>query len=153
MSRAVRHGHAAFMAACLAAIGCYGYVAPPRGTSLLGRDAQLQLTDSGAVVLASTIGPAASAVIGRVVADSGAVYVLSLTGVRQRSGDETPWRGERIAVAHALVTSADARGFSPSRTALFSSILSIGLIAARQALHGAGTGGGGGGIGRSGQPR
>ena len=135
-----------------AAGGCYGYVTPPRGASLIGREAQLQLTDSGAVVLASTIGPAAAAVTGRIVADSELVYVMSLTSVRQRSGDETPWRGERIAVPHTLVTNADARRFSPSRTALFSSVISVGLIAARQAFHGLGSGGGGGGIGRSGQP-
>ena len=145
--------HAILTGLLAAAAGCYSYVAPATGTALTGRETQLQLTDSGAVVLASTIGPSASAIIGRLVADTGSIYVMSLTSVRQRGGEETGWRGEHVAVPHALVMSADTRRFSISRTALFSSVVSAGLIAARQAFHGLGTGGGGGGIGRSGQPR
>lgn len=150
MSRMAR-GHAALVAACLIGSGCYGYVAPPHGASLTGRETQLQLTDSGAVVLASTIGPAATAIVGRMVSDTGSVYVMSLISVRQRGGEETAWRGEHVAVPHALVMSADTKRFSLSRTALFSGVVSVGLMAARQAFHGLGTGGGGGGIGRSGQ--
>ena len=152
VSRVVRQRRAAILAACLASVGCYGYVAPPPGSSLIGRETQLQLTDSGAVVLTSTIGPAASALVGRVVSDTGSIYVMSLTSVRQRSGDETSWRGEQVAVPRALVVSADTKRFSMPRTALFGSLVSVGLIAARQAFHGPGSGGGGGGIGRSGQP-
>jgi hypothetical protein len=132
--------------------GCYGYVAPPRGTSLVGREAQLWLSDSGAVVLASTIGAAAVSVTGRVVADSGAAYVVALSSVRHREGDETSWRGEPVLVARALVVDAGTRRFSPSRTALFGSLASAAFIAARQAFIGRGSGGGGGGVGQSGKP-
>jgi len=153
MSRLVRCRHAVVLAACLASGACYGYVAPPQGASLVGRETQLELTDSGAVVLASTIGPAATAIVGRLMSDTGSVYVISLSSVRQRSGEETTWRGEHVAVPHALVMSADTKRFSLPRTALFSGVVSVGLIAARQAFHGLGSAGGGGGIGRSGQPR
>jgi hypothetical protein len=132
--------------------GCYGYVAPGTGSSLVGSEAQLQLSDSGAVVLASKIGPAAQSITGRVVTDSGAAYVVSVASVRQRDGNETLWHGEHVLVDRALVMNAGTRRFSPSRTAFFSGIVSVGLLAARQAFLGHGSGGGGGGIGGS-QPR
>ena len=127
--------------------GCYGYVAPHPGASLVGSEAQLQLSDSGAVVLASKIGSSAEAITGRIVTDSAPGYVVSVASVRQRDGGETLWHGEHVLVDRALVTTAGTRRFSPSRTAFFSGILSVGLLAARQAFLGRGSGGGGGGIG------
>ena len=127
--------------------GCYGYIAPPHGSSLVGSEAQLRLSDSGAVVLASKIGPSVESITGRVVVDSASSYIVSLSSVRRRDGDETIWRGERILVDRSLVTDAGTRRFSPSRTALFSGIVSAGLVAARLAFQGHGSGGGGGGIG------
>lgn len=147
----VRLGLAAVPAASLAwVMGCYGYVAAARGEPLAGREAQLWLSDSGAVVLASSIGPAAESLVGRVVTDTGTVVVLAVERVRQRNGSEIEWQGERIAVSRTLIVDAGTRRFSPSRTALFSSILGAGLLAARQAFQGKGSGGGGGGLGRSG---
>jgi len=127
--------------------GCYGYVAPMSGSSLVGREAQLWLSDSGAVVLASKIGPSAESITGRILTDSTPAYVVSVAAVRQRGGNETLWHGERIAVDRMLITQAGTRRFSPSRTALFSGIVSVGLLAARKAFLGRGSGGGGGGIG------
>ena len=133
-------------ASVVALCGCYAYVAPPRGTSFVGKSSELWLTDSGAVVLASQIGPQAEAITGRVVADSLNGYVVALSAVRRRDGDETTWNGERILVTRALITDAGTRQFSASRTALFSGIVSAGLVAARLAFQGHGTGGGGGGV-------
>ena len=138
---------AAMSAASVVALcGCYAYVAPPRGTSVVGETSQLWLTDSGAVVLASQIGPAAEAITGRVVGVSARGFVVALSSVRRRDGDETMWNGERVFVSNALVTEVGTRRFSPSRTALFSGIVSAGLVAARLAFQGHGTGGGGGGV-------
>ena len=153
MNRSRPRRLAAILAASVAVLcGCYGYVAPPPGSSLVGTEAQLQLSDSGAVVLASKIGPSADAITGRVVTDSAAGYLVSVTSVRQRDGNETFWHGEHLLVDRALVMNAGTRRFSPSRTAFVSGIVSVGLLAARQALLGRGSGGGGGGIG-GGQPR
>ena len=132
--------------------GCYGYVAPGPGSSLVGSEAQLQLSDSGAVVLASRIGPAAESITGRILTDTPPGYVVSVVSVKQRDGSETYWHGEHVVVDRMLVTHAGTRRFSPSRTALFSGVLSVGLLAARQAFLGRGSGGGGGGI-SGGQPR
>jgi len=132
--------------------GCYGYVAPRPGSSLVGTEAQLQLSDSGAVVLAAKIGPSAESITGRIVTDSAPGYVVSVASVRQRDGGETLWHGEHVLVDRALVVDAGTRRFSPSRTAFFSGVVSVGLLAARQAFLGRGSGGGGGGI-SGGQPR
>ena len=134
-------------ASVVALCGCYGYVAPPPGASLVGREAQLQLSDSGAVVLASKIGPAAESITGRIVADSAPGYVVSLVSVRQRDGAETFWHGEHVMIDRTLITQAGARRFSASRTAFFGGIVSAGLVAVRLAFQGHGSGGGGGGIG------
>jgi len=138
---------AAIAASVVALCGCYGYVAPMPGSSLVGSEAQLWLSDSGAVVLASRLGPAAESITGRILTDSTPSYVVSVAAVRQRNGNETLWHGERVVVDRMLITQAGARRFSPSRTALFSGVLSMGLLAARQAFLGRGSGGGGGGIG------
>lgn len=144
---------AAVLAASVVGVcGCYGYVAPRPGASLVGREAQLRLSDSGAVVLAAKIGPAAEFITGRIVTDSLPGYVVSVASVQQRDGAETLWHGEHVLVDRTLVTHAGTRRFSPSRTAFFSGIVSVGLLAARQAFLGRGSGGGGGGIG-GGQPR
>jgi hypothetical protein len=140
---------AAMAASAVGLSGCYGYIAPARGSSLVGSEARLQLSDSGAVVLASKIGPSAESITGRVVVDSASSYILALSSVKRRDGDETLWRGERIIVDRALVADAGARRFSPSRTALFSGLLSAGLVAAKLAFQGHGSGGGGGGVGGS----
>jgi hypothetical protein len=133
-------------ASVVALCGCYAYVAPPRGTSLVGKSSELWLSDSGAVVLASQIGPSVEAITGSVIADSANGYVVALSSVRRRDGDETIWNGESVFVSSSLITEVGARRFSPSRTALFSGIVSAGLVAARMAFQGHGTGGGGGGV-------
>jgi len=145
-ARCARRLAAISAASVVALCGCYGYVAPPRGASLVGSSAQLWLSDSGAVMLASQIGPSVEALTGRVVADSANGYVVALSSVRHRDGDETIWNGERVFVANSLITDAGTRQFSASRTALFSGIVSAGLVAARLAFQGHGTGGGGGGV-------
>ena len=42
-------------------------------------------------------------VTGRIVADSADSFVVSLSTVRRRDGDETSWRGERVSIGRPLV--------------------------------------------------
>ena len=146
----MRSGLAMMAASLVSVVGCYGYVTPSRGESMAGHEAELWLSDSGSVVLASAIGPRAEALVGRVAADSGATMVLALDRVRDRDGNEVAWHGERIAVSRTLITELGTRRFSPSRSAFFGGIVGVGLIAARQAFQGRGSGGGGGGTGQTG---
>lgn len=145
-----RRALATALLASLAAAGCYGYVAPPPGASLAGREVQLWLSDSGAVVLTPTLGPAVESVVGRVLSDTGSTVVMAVTATQQRGGAESAWHGERVAISRTLIIDAGTRRFSASRTALFGGILGAGLIAARQAFQGRGSGGGGGGVGQAG---
>jgi hypothetical protein len=138
---------------CVLLGGCYMYVAPERPTALAGREIQLSLTDAGAVALAPVIGPAAESVAGKVVEDRRDAIVLALENVHHRDGQAVRWRGERVAVDRAFVSTAGERVFSPVRTAFFSGIVGTALVVARQAFGGQGRGGGGVGVGQSGSPR
>lgn len=150
----VRRWLAAVAAVSLAGVaGCYGYVAPIGGASLAGREAELRLSDSGAVVLAPVIGPRAEALVGRVIADSGTTVVVAVDRVQQRDRSEVEWRGEHVAIARALIAEVGTRRFSPSRSAFFGGLVGVGLFAARQAFQGRGSGGGGAGTGQTGVPK
>jgi len=119
--------------------GCYGYypVTPP---GPVGRQVELTLTDSGAVVLARQIGPFAEAVSGRLAADSANSVIVSMSGVRQRDGNETSWKGERVSIPWPLVSRVSERRFSRARTILFGGATAVALVALRSALGGSGFG-------------
>src|SRR4051812_5589894 len=123
---------------------CYGYypVTPP---GPVGRQVEVTLTDSGAVVLARQIGPFAEAVSGRVAADSANNVIVSMSGVRQRDGSETSWKGERVSIPLPLVSRVSERRFSRARTLLFGGAAAVALIAVRSALGGSGFGSSGSG--------
>ena len=128
----------------LVTAGCYGYYATPNDSHLVGRRVQVALTDSGSVVLAPQIGPARESLEGRLVGDSGGVYVMSVLSTRKRDGDETDWRGERLTIARPLVTEIAERRFSFGRTALASVLGTVAFVAAQQAFSGRGGTSGGG---------
>jgi predicted alpha/beta hydrolase len=129
--------------------GCYVY-RPVGAADPVGRDrVRLTLTDSGAVNLASQLGPATEEVSGRVVSDSAGAYLVSVLGTRRRGGTETDWRGERVAIPRLLVSHAEERRFSRRRTVLASIAVMAAAIGAREAFWGpggvfAGSGSGGG---------
>ena len=133
--------------------GCYAYMPQASTSTPAGREFQLSLSDSGSVVLSPVVGPAADAINGRIVSQTNDVFVVAVTSVHQRDGQETRWRGERIDVSKRLVNRADERQFSPTRTGLFTGIAAAAFVAARQAFAGRGVGGGGAGTGQSGGHR
>lgn len=118
--------------------GCYVY-RPVTESAPIARDrVRLTLTDSGAVSLASQLGPATEEVQGRVVTDSGGAYVVSVRGTRRRGGAETDWKGEQVTVPRILVARAEERRFSRTRTLLASLALVAVTIGAREAFWGPG---------------
>ena len=118
--------------------GCYVY-RPVGAADAIGRDrVRLTLTDSGAVVLAAQLGPSTEEVSGRMVQDSGGVYVLSVLGTRRRGGAETDWQGERVSVPRPLVARAEERRFSRRRTVLASVGVIVAALVAREAFWGPG---------------
>jgi hypothetical protein len=118
--------------------GCYTYKpvvgAPPTPRERI----RLTLSDSGAVSLASQLGPATEEVSGRLTADSGGAYLLSVLATRRRGGLEIDWRGEQVAVPRVFVARAEQRRFSRARTVLASVGLVVAAAAAREAFWGPG---------------
>lgn len=124
----------------LASAGCYAYLpaSPSDRSALSGGPIQLTLSDSGAVVLTPLIGPAITTLEGQLVVDSGATYVLSMSKSARRDGTETDWRGERLAVPHALVSSLATRRFSTTRTLAFTALATTVLVGVTEAFVGGG---------------
>ena len=132
--------------AAVAAGGCYDYFPVRQSSTTLPREeVELALTDSGAVVLARDIGPASTAIDGALVGDSAGRFTIAVRQVRRRDADPAPWRGEQIAVPHALVASVRTRRLARTRTVLASVAAVAGVILARTAIaHGGGSNAGGG---------
>jgi hypothetical protein len=131
------------LALCVMLGACYEYVPARSATSLLGQRVQLSLTDSGSVVMASRVGPSVDAIEGNLLADSAGAYVLGVTLTRARSGGETDWREERVAVPHPLVASLAQRRLSRSRSTFAGALMSAGLVAVTVGLRGSGNSSGG----------
>lgn len=121
----------------VSAMGCYGYYQPVNN-DLAGHRIQLSITDSGAVILAPQIGVGIESVDGQLVTDSAARYLVSVSGIRRRDGLEADWRGERLYIPHALVSSVMERRFSRARTTLFAAATTIAMVAVKHAFGGAG---------------
>jgi hypothetical protein len=132
----------------LLAAACYEYVPAPNPAALVGQRVQLALTDSGTVALASQLGPSTESVEGTLLADSAGKYLIGMAVSRTRGGTEMDWRGERVAVAHALVASTTRRQFSPSRSVFAGGLAAAGLTGITVGLRGRGQSGGSPGGGR-----
>jgi hypothetical protein len=118
--------------------GCYVY-RPVTSAAPAGQDrVRFTLTDSGAVVLASELGPATEEVSGRVVQESAGAYVLSVLATRRRGGAETDWRGEQVVVPRILVARTEERRFSRKRTGIAIAGVIVAAVVAREAVWGPG---------------
>lgn len=134
-------------------VGCYGYY-QPMTPGLAGHRVQLSITDSGAVVLTPQVGAGIEAVDGTMLTDTASKYVVSVTGVHRRDGLESDWKGEPVAIPHALVSTVMERRFSRARTTLFAVAGTIAMIAVKHAFGGAGGANApGGSTGSGGGPR
>jgi hypothetical protein len=112
---------------------------PVTGTTRVGSTrVRLTLTDSGAVSLASQLGPATEEVSGRVLTDSAGAYVVSVLTTRRRDGVESDWKGELVTVPRILVARAEERRFSRKRTLLASLAVVAAAVGAREAFWGPG---------------
>jgi hypothetical protein len=119
-------------------VGCYTYQPVVGAAPRTHERVRLTLTDSGAVSLASQLGPATEEVSGRLSADSGGAYLVSVLATRRRGGFEIDWRGEQVAVPRALIARAEQRRFSRARTMIASVALVVVAAVAREAFWGPG---------------
>ena len=129
-------------AALLGNTACYAFLEPPRLVTgiPLGADVRITLTDSGAVVLRSLLGPSVEFVDGSFRADTARAYVVQATSVSYRSGNEERWRGETVTIDKSLVSSVGVRQFSPGRTAILAAGVLAVLLGIRQVFVGVGQG-------------
>jgi hypothetical protein len=122
---------AATVVAGVIASGCYAYTTPHVGDAetLVGRQVQATLTDSGSVVLAAKVGPAVEQLRGTVVAQDLTSLSVAMDESVHRDGTGAPWRQEVVQVPHPLIREIDIRGFSPTRTLFAAFLTSAALIA------------------------
>jgi hypothetical protein len=126
------------LASLMACAGCYAYMPTSGSVPATGADLQLTLTDSGTVVLSRSVGPSVGLLTGRFVGDSADTYLLNVTRTERRDGNGMEWRGERVGVPHALVSTVAVRKFSPGRTLLFGGLGTGALVAIAEAFAGGG---------------
>ena len=86
---------------------------PPAGAVV-----RAELTDLGTVELARHVGPGVIVIEGRVVEATDSAMTVGVLAVRNRSGVESYWKGERVAMPRELVSTLATREFSRSRTTL-----------------------------------
>lgn len=143
MRRASRRRHAlAPLAALVAAggpiAGCYHYT--PLATSALqpgaAREVRVELTAVAGERLAGALGPTVTAVDGHVRATDPDRLVLAATRTLQRSGAESPWRGEEVAIPWTGVAVLRERRFDGRRTALVAGAVVGGALLTTRAFGG-----------------
>ena len=127
----------------LLGVACYEYLPARNPGSLTGQRVQFSLTDSGSVALARQVGPSVEAIEGSLLADSAGAYVVAVAVTRLRGGAEADWRGERVTIAHPLVSSLAERRFSPSRSAFAGALMTVGVLGITAGLRGGGESSGG----------
>jgi hypothetical protein len=134
-------------------IGCYRYApidaqVPPT----LGTEVRVRLTDAGSVSLAPLIGNRIELVDGRLVSVADTSLTLSVTATTGRVGDETPWRGEEVAIPRTMVSGLEQRTLDRGKSYLVGGITAGVVAMAAVGFSIAGSGGGSKG-GSSGVPK
>src|SRR2546422_3956727 len=126
--------------ACLAA-GCYNYQPLLTSTPTPGTYIAVTLTDSGSTELARYLGPNVFVVRGRYLGDSDRGFLVSVTSVELKRGNELSWEGETVALPNGTVASLDVRRLAKGRSFLLAGVGAGGLVAATLALtlNGGGT--------------
>ena len=95
---------------------------------MVGAEMRVRLTDAGAVALAPLVGNRVEIVDGRLASAADTVLTLSVTGTTDRLGNETPWRGEEVAIPRAMVAGVEQRTLDRGKSYLVGGI-TAGLVA------------------------
>ena len=95
---------------------------------MVGAEMRVRLTDAGAVALAPLVGNRVEIVDGRLASAADTVLTLSVTGTTDRLGNETPWRGEEVAIPRTMVAGVEQRTLDRGKSYLVGGI-TAGLVA------------------------
>jgi hypothetical protein len=107
--------------------GCYSLEPATSPTPELGKVVAFDLNDAGRLALGGSMGPEIEQIEGRLV-ERDSDYVLAVSGVRFLRGGEQAWRGERVHIKPAYVSSSYERRFSAGRSTVLGAI-GAGVIA------------------------
>jgi hypothetical protein len=109
---------AAALLATWAGAGCYQYRTSGPDAVQPGQVVHVDLTAPGAATLASTIGPNATALNGRVLTRAGNDVTLAVTQIDRGAAPEQFLKGDPISFSLANVSAVQLRSFDKQRTAL-----------------------------------
>ena len=134
------------LAMLLVVSGCFHYQPTTLAVSP-GAMLRLQLTDSGSSQLTPVLGPHASTVDGRLLAQSDSGYSVAVNRV-VRDGTAVTWAGEQVFLPRDAIAVTEHRVLSRRRTLITAGVALVGVIVtARLARNGGAgspdTGGGG----------
>ena len=121
-------------------MGCYelqpvGGVVPE-----IGAPAAFDINDAGRLALGGQMGPEIAQIEGNLLARDNDEYVVGVTMVHLLRGGEQVWRGEKVRLKTAYVTSTYVRKFSTVRTAgLAAATIAAVVAVARKSLNLTGT--------------
>ena len=125
-------------------VGCHSYTPiDPQAAPSLGTDVRVRLTDAGAVALAPLIGVRVELVDGGLVAVADTAVTLSVTQTTDRLGNESPWRGEQVAIPRTMVDAFEKRTLDRGKSYVVGGITAGVVALAAIAFTVAGNSGGG----------
>ena len=109
-------------------VGCYTH--RPLSTPVPTPETRVvaQVTDTGAVVLASDIGPGALEVEGVVAEADAETWKLQLTRVTQRDGTSSMWSRELVAFPRYALTNAREKRLDKNRSWIVAGVLTAAVI-------------------------
>jgi hypothetical protein len=113
------------------AFGCYQYQARPVGAIRPEETIHVELSPAGSASLASSIGPNATTLDGRVLSVDSNRFRLALTQIARSVGPEEFLKYEPIDVPRASATAVTVRSVDRPRTLLAIGGLAVGILVAR----------------------
>jgi hypothetical protein len=112
------------VAALAVLAACHKYVAVEAATPPVGETIAFHISDRGRVGLQDRLGPGVARIEGRMMGTENDVFLISVAGVEQLNGTNTPWSGEVVRLERDFVERVQRREFSRSRTLLLAGGLS-----------------------------
>jgi len=108
---------------------CYTLQPAVGGAAPLGTEMAFDINDAGRLALGGSMGPEIAQIEGRLVEKDSSEYVVAVTGLKLLRGGEQVWRGERVRLKSAYVTSIYEKRFSRSKSMAMGAV-GLGVLAA-----------------------
>lgn len=106
---------------------CHSWAPIDSGVSPRGLKVRAELTDQGTADFGTRLGSGVGEVEGVVTSASDTGLTLAVSLVRQRSGVEQSWKGERVTIPSRLIARVHEQRFSRGRTTLMAAASATGL--------------------------